>query len=145
VTSQKVAGDTILSETSPSKESPKVYQLFTDDKGRRCAEIAPEETIGIRALGITDVARIERNEHAYVVLDLPGSRGAIRIRDILIVWSKRNKKLFVRWKQFRTNQVRDGRTVFLDAASPISKAGRDAYEDVILTIYRQILKESEPV
>lgn len=122
--------------------SEKTYQLSRDSHNRLCAEIAKGVTVGIKVLSETDPRRIERNEHAYAVLDLQTPLGLIRIRDIRILWSEPNKRFFLRWRQWRTGKMRNDRPEFLDVAGPQDKETRVRFTAKILEVFDQIKKEA---
>lgn len=122
--------------------SEKTYQFSRDSHNRLCAEICKGATVGIKVLSETDPRRIERNEHAYAVLDLQTPLGLIRIRDIRILWSEPNKRFFLRWRQWRTGKMRNDRPEFLDVAGPQDKETRVRFTEKILEVFNQIKQEA---
>ncbi len=117
------------------------YQLQMDSYNRMCATIAKGVEVGIKVLALTDTRRIEKNEHAYAVLDLSTPLGIIRIRDIRIVWSETNERFTLRWRQWRTGKSRDQRPEYLDVAGPRDKETRLKYGGAILAVFEQIRNE----
>ena len=115
------------------------YELYPDSHNRQAADIAEGVTVGIKVLSLTDTRRIERNEHAYVVLDLITPFGPMRIRDIRILWSEPNQQFFLRWRQWKTGIVHDGRPRYLDIAGPRDKETRVRLGEAILAVFKQIL------
>jgi hypothetical protein len=117
------------------------YQLQMDSYNRMVATVAKGVEVGIKVLSMTDTRRIEKNEHAYAVLDLITPLGPIRIRDIRIVWSEPNKRFFLRWRQWRTGKMRNERAEYLDVAGPRDKETRLKYGEAILEVFEQIRAE----
>ena len=122
--------------------SEKTYQIDRDSHNRLCASIGEGLTVGIKVLSETDPRRIERNEHAYAVLDIQTALGCLRIRDIRVLWSETHERFFVRWRQWHTGQFRNDRKEYLDVAGPQDRNTRDAFEDVILDVFEQIKEEA---
>lgn len=122
--------------------SEKTYQISRDSNNRLCAEIAKGVAVGIKVLSETDPRRIERNEHAYAVLDLETSMGRIRIRDIRVCWSEPNQRFYLRWKQWKTGKMRNDRPEYLDIAGPQDRETRQRFSEKILDVFDQIKKEA---
>lgn len=118
------------------------YQLSRDSLNRLCTEIAPGVTVGIKVLSETDPRRLERGEHAYAVLDLATPLGPVRIRDIRVMWSKTNERFFLRWRQWKTGKVRDGRPEYLDVAGPQDRETRALFSEKIIEVFAQIKQEA---
>lgn len=119
------------------------YQLTPDANHRMCTDIAPGMRVGITVLGVTDRDRIEKGEHAYAVLDIDTPFGNIRIREIRILWSKTNKRFFLRWKQWKTGRRAQGRPQWLAIAAPQDKDSRAAFEEAIVAVFLQIQEEGQ--
>ena len=118
------------------------YELGYDSWNRVQADIAEDLTVGIKVLSETDQRRIEKGTHAYVVLDLRTSFGMIRIRDIRIQWSVPNQRHFIRWRQWFTGRIRDGRKEYLDVGGPLDPDTRNKFADSILDVFAQIKEEA---
>jgi hypothetical protein len=118
------------------------YELRRDSFNRVQADIAEDVTVGIRVLSETDQRRIEKNTHAYCVMDIRTSLGVIRIRDIRIQWSEQNQRHFIRWRQWNTGRIRDGRKEYLDVAGPLDPETRTKFADAILDVFAQIKEEA---
>lgn len=117
------------------------YQLQMDSYNRMTAVIAKGVEVGIKVLSMTDTRRIEKNEHAYAVLDVNTPLGIIRIRDIRIVWSANNEQFYLRWRQWRTGKMRNERPEYLDVAGPRDKETRLKFGAAILAVFEQIREE----
>ncbi len=118
------------------------YELRRDSWNRVQADIAEDLTVGIKVLSETDQRRIEKGTHAYCVLDLRTSLGVIRIRDIRVQWSEPNQRHFIRWRQWNTGRIRDGRKEYLDVAGPLDPDTRNKFADAILDVFSQIKEEA---
>ena len=118
------------------------YELRRDSWHRVQADIGQDLTVGVKVLAETDQRRIEKRTHAYVVLDLRTSFGVIRIRDIRIQWSEQNQRHFIRWRQWHTGRIRDGRKEYLDVAGPLDPDTRNKYAGAILDVFNQIKEEA---
>lgn len=121
---------------------PEKYELRRDSWNRVQADIAEDVTIGIKVLSETDERRIEKQTHAYVVMDLRTSLGPIRIRDIRIQWSVENQRHFIRWRQWFTGRIRDGRKEYLDVGGPLDPDTRRKFAGLILDVFAQIKEEA---
>jgi len=118
------------------------YELRRDSFNRVQADIAEDLTVGIKVLSETDERRIDKNTHAYCVLDLRTSMGVLRIRDIKIQWSDPNQRHFIRWRQWNTGRLREGRKEYLDVAGPLDPDTRNKYASAILDVFAQIKEEA---
>ena len=118
------------------------YELRRDSWNRVQADIAEDLTVGIKVLSETDERRIDKNTHAYCVLDLRTSMGVIRIRDIKVQWSDPNQRHFIRWRQWNTGRIRGGRKEYLDVAGPLDPDTRNKYANAILDVFAQIKEEA---
>lgn len=118
------------------------YKIRRDEFNRLQADLDDELTVGIKILSETDQRRIEKNTHAYCVLDIRTSLGVIRIRDIRVQWSERNQQYFIRWRQWPTGKMRDDRKEYLDVAGPLDRGTRDKFADAILEVFSQIKEEA---
>ncbi len=118
------------------------YQIEHDSHGRWRAQIDEEMDVGVKILSETDVKRVEKNVHAYAVLDVRTQLGPLRIRNIQIMFSRKNQRHFVRWQQWETGKVRDGRDEWLDVAGPLDRVTRRKFEEVILAVFQQVRDEA---
>lgn len=118
------------------------YELRRDSWNRVQADITEDATVGIKMLPETDPRRIDKNTHAYCVLDLRTTFGVIRIRDIRVQWSDPNQRHFIRWRQWYTGRERDGRKEYLDVAGPLDATTRGKFADAILDVFTQIKEEA---
>ncbi len=118
------------------------YELRRDSFNRVQTDIGVDLTVGIKVLSETDERRIEKNTHAYCVLDLRTSMGVIRIRDIKVQWSDPNQRHFIRWRQWNTGRLREGRKEYLDVAGPLDPDTRNKYAGAILDVFNQIKEEA---
>lgn len=121
--------------------SEKTYQISQDSHNRLCAEIAEGVTVGFQVLDKNDWRYINRNERAYVVLDIETPLGRIRIRDVRLLRSATRGCFFLRWKQWKTGKFREGRPEYLDVAGPHNREGRDLFSAAILAVFEQLRKE----
>lgn len=119
------------------------YEIIRDSHNRLCAEISESVTAGVKILSVTDERRQEKNTHAYIVLDIKTELGPIRIRDIRVMWSQENERYFLRWRQWPTGHVRDGRKEYLDVAGPLDRETRKKFEEAILAVFHQVREEAE--
>ncbi len=122
-------------------EPKKVYTLTMDSYSRMVAKIAVGVEVGIKVLSMTDTRRIQKNEHAYAVLDISTPLGPIRIRDIRILYSSKNEQFYLRWRQWRTGKMRAERPEFLDVAGPRDRETRLNFAKDILAVFAQIREE----
>lgn len=118
------------------------YHLSMDSYNRMVAEICKGVEVGIKVLSMTDTRRIQKNEHAYAVLDISTPLGPVRIRDIRIVWSEPNQRFYLRWRQWRTGKMRNNRPEYLDVAGPRDKETRLKYSEAIIAVFEQIQEEA---
>lgn len=118
------------------------YTLTRDSWNRVQADISPDVSVAIKVLAETDARRIEKQTHAYAVLDIRTDFGPIRIRDVRIQWSVQNERFFIRWRQWSTGRMRDGRKEYLDVAGPLDPDTRSKFADAILDLFAQIKEEA---
>lgn len=118
------------------------YTIERDSHNRLRAEVDEDLAVGIKILAETDPRRVERNVHGYAVLDIYTALGPIRIRDIRVMWSPTNERYFLRWRQWNTGKMRDGRKEYLDVAGPQDRDTRRAFESVILGVFAQVREEA---
>jgi len=118
------------------------YTIERDSHNRLRAEVDEDLAVGIKILAETDPRRVERNVHGYAVLDIRTALGPIRIRDIRIMWSSTNERYFLRWRQWNTGKMRDGRKEYLDVAGPHDRDTRRAFESEILGVFAQVREEA---
>lgn len=119
------------------------YVIQRDSHNRLCADLTDDVTVGVKILSVTDERRQEMNTHAYIVLDIRTELGPIRVRDIRVMWSQENERYFLRWRQWPTGHVRDGRKEYLDVAGPLDRETRKKFEEAILAVFQQVREEAE--
>lgn len=119
------------------------YTIERDSHYRLRAEITDSFAVGIKLLAEDHARRVGQRVHAYVVVDLRTELGPWRLRDIRIIWSPENTRHFVRYKQFKTGKVRDGRPEYLDVAGPLDHDTRAKVSEAILDVFHQIKEESK--
>lgn len=119
------------------------YHIQRDSHNRLCADLSDSVTAGVKILSETDERRVERNTHAYVVLDIRTEMGPIRIRDIRVMWSQEREQYFLRWRQWKTGKERDGRPEYLDVAGPLDRETRKKFEEAILAVFHQVREEAQ--
>lgn len=120
----------------------KRFELTRDSHNRLCTEIAEGMTVGVKLLAEGSKRRIEKGVHGYAVLDLTTPLGLFRIRGIEIMWSEKNERFFLRWRQFGTGNVRNGRPEYLDVVGPHSPESRAKVEDQIVAVFKQVLADA---
>jgi len=118
------------------------YHIERDSHNRLRADISEDTAVGIKILAETDPRRVERGVHAYAVLDVKTSFGLLRIREIRVMFSQENDRYFLRWRQWNTGKIRDGRTEYLDVAGPLDRETRRKYEEEILNVFHQVREEA---
>ena len=118
------------------------YNIERDSHNRLRAQITENLAVGIKILSETDPRRVEKNVHAYAVLDMQTELGTIRMRDIRIMFSSLNDAYFLRWKQWNTGKIRDGRKEYLDIAGPLDRDARKNLEEHILRVFHQVRSEA---
>jgi len=118
------------------------YNIERDSHNRLLAEINDDVSVGIKILAETDPRRVEKNVHAYAVLDVRTGLGPVRIRDIRIMFSQENERYFLRWRQWNTGKLRDGRKEYLDVAGPRDRETRRKFEEQILNVFHQVRSEA---
>lgn len=123
--------------------SEKTYQLNQDSHSRWVAEIAEGVRVGIKVLSEVDPRRVESGEHAYAVLDLDTPLGPLRIRDIRILWSARHERFQLRWRQWKTGKIRNGRPEYLDVAGPQNRETRIRFAEAILDVFLQLKEQAK--
>lgn len=119
------------------------HRIVRDAHNRLCAEVSESITVGIKILGETDERRVEKGVHAYAVLDIRTEFGPIRARNIRVMWSTQNQRHFLRWPQWNTGRVRDGRPEYLDVFGPHDRDTRTNFEKMILEVFQQIRDEAQ--
>jgi len=97
----------------------------------------------VTVIGLTDPRRLTRNEHAYAVLDINTGLVPIRVRDIKLVFSPNKKRLIVKWRKWKTGFRRGDCDEWLDIAGPPKQEDREALDEIIIAVYKQIVQESE--
>lgn len=122
--------------------SDQQYVIVRDSFHRLRAEVTDDIAVGIKLLSEDHPRRVEQNIHAYVVVDLMTELGPWRIRDIRIVWSAENERHFVRYRQWKTGKVREGRDEWLDVAGPLDRETRAKIQESILGVFHQIKEEA---
>jgi DNA-binding cell septation regulator SpoVG len=118
------------------------YIIVRDSFNRLRAEITESFAIGVKLLAEDHPRRVEQHVHAYVVADLRTELGPWRIRDIRVMWSPENERYFVRYRQWKTGKIRDGREEWLDVAGPLDRETRAKVQDAILGVFSQIKEEA---
>ncbi len=118
------------------------YQFRRDSWNRLQTDIGESLTIAIKMLSETDERRMLKKVHAYVILDIRTEFGPLRVRDIRVQWSEKNQQHFIRWRQWNTGRVRDGRDEYLDVCGPLDGATRNKFGDTILDVFAQIKEEA---
>ena len=121
------------------------YTLTRDSWNRVQADISPDVSVAIKVLAETDARRIEKQTHAYAVLDIRTDFGPIRIRDVRIQWSVQNERFFIRWRQWSTGRMRDGRKEYLDVAGPLDPDTRSKFADAIARRTSRAMPRYEPM
>lgn len=119
------------------------HRIVRDAHNRLCAEVSESITVGIKVLDETDERRVEKGVHAYAVLDIKTEFGPIRARNIRVMWSTQNQRHFLRWPQWNTGNVRDGRPEYLDVFGPHDRTTRTNFEKMILEVFQQIRAEAQ--
>ena len=114
------------------------YTIERDSFHRMRAQITEDFAVGVKLLAEDHQRRIDQRIHAYVVVDIRTELGPWRIRDIRVIWSPENERHFVRYRQWRTGKVRDGRDEWLDVAGPLDRETRAKVSEAILTVFYQI-------
>ncbi len=118
------------------------YVIVRDSYNRMRAEITDSFAVGVKLLAEDHRRRVENQVHAYVVADLRTEVGPWRIRDIRIVWNEKKQKFLVRYKQWKTGKMRDGKEEYLDVAGPLDAETRAKVGEIILSVFFQIKEEA---
>lgn len=118
------------------------FETFRDSQNRVCAQIAEGVTAAIKIFSETDERRTQKNQHGYCVMDLGTAFGQIRIRDIKIMWSQKNSRFYLRWRQWPTGGQRGDKPEFLDVAGPRDKETRDRFQDALLQLFLQLKEQA---
>jgi DNA-binding cell septation regulator SpoVG len=118
------------------------YVIVRDSFNRLRAEISESFAIGVKLLAEDHPRRVEQHVHAYVVADLRTELGPWRIRDIRVMWSPENERFFVRYRQWKTGKIREGREEWLDVAGPLDRETRSKVQEAILGVFSQIKEEA---
>ncbi len=121
---------------------PGQYVIVRDSFNRLRAEITDSFAVGVKLLAEDHPRRVEQHVHAYVVADLRTELGPWRIRDIRIMWSPDNERYFIRYRQWKTGKVREGRDEWLDVAGPLDRETRKKVQEEILRVFYQIKDEA---
>ena len=121
---------------------PGKHVIVRDSFNRLRAEITDSFAIGVKLLAEDHARRVEQHVHAYVVADLITELGPWRIRDIRIMWSPKNERYFIRYRQWKTGKVRDDREEWLDVAGPQDRETRRKVQEAILSVFFQIKEEA---
>lgn len=120
----------------------KRFAIERDSHNRLRADITEDLAVGIKILAETDSRRMERGVHGYAVLDVRTSLGPLRGRDIKVMWSETNQRYFLRWPQWPTGKIRDGRKEYLDVFGPLDPDTRAKLEGEILAVFHQVREEA---
>ncbi len=118
------------------------YQFRRDSWNRLQTDISESLTVAIKILSETDERRMLKKVHAYVILDVRTEFGPLRVRDIRVQWSEKNQRHFIRWRQWNTGRIRDGREEYLDVCGPLDGATRGKFGEAILDVFAQIKEEA---
>lgn len=118
------------------------YVIVRDSFNRLRAEITDSFAVGVKLLAEDHPRRVEQHVHAYVVADLRTELGPWRIRDIRVMWSPENERYFIRYRQWKTGKIREGREEWLDVAGPLDRETRSKVQDAILGVFSQIKEEA---
>lgn len=118
------------------------YIIVRDSFNRLRAEITESFAVGVKLLAEDHPRRVEQHVHAYVVADLRTELGPWRIRDIRVMWSPENERYFIRYRQWKTGKIREGREEWLDVAGPLDRETRAKVQDAILAVFVQIKDEA---
>ena len=119
------------------------YTLERDSFNRWRTEITDSFAVGVKLLAEDHRRRVEQRVHAYVVVDLRTELGPWRLRDIRVIWSPENNRYFIRYKQWKTGKIRDGRPEYLDIAGPLDQGTRAKVSEAILGVFLQIKEEAK--
>lgn len=120
----------------------KRFAIERDSHNRLRADISDDMAVGIKILAETDPRRMEKGVHGYAVLDVRTTLGPLRIRDIKVMWSETNQRYFLRWRQWPTGKIRDGRKEYLDVVGPLDPDTRAKLEGEILGVFHQVREEA---
>jgi len=118
------------------------YVIVRDSFNRLRVEITESFAVGVKLLAEDHPRRVEQHVHAYVVADLRTELGPWRVRDIRVMWSPENERNFIRYRQWKTGKLRDGREEWLDVAGPLDRETRSKVQDAILAVFFQIKDEA---
>jgi len=118
------------------------YTIVRDSFNRLRANVTDSFAVGFKLLAEDHPRRVEHNVHAYVVADILTELGPWRIRDIRVMWSPDNERYFIRYRQWKTGKVRDGRDEWLDVAGPQDRETRSKVSEAILGVFAQIKDEA---
>lgn len=118
------------------------YVIVRDSFNRLRVELSESLAIGVKLLAEDHPRRVEQHVHAYVVADLRTELGPWRIRDIRVMWSPENERFFVRYRQWKTGKIREGREEWLDVAGPLDRETRAKVQDAIIGVFSQIKDEA---
>jgi DNA-binding cell septation regulator SpoVG len=121
---------------------PGQYIIARDSFNRLRAEVTDSFAVGVKLLAEDHPRRVEQHVHAYVVADVRTELGPWRIRDIRVMWSPQNEQYFIRYRQWKTGKVRDGREEWLDVAGPLDRETRSKIQEAILAVFYQIKDEA---
>jgi len=113
-------------------------EIERDEHDRLVIHVGEDLSIGLKMLSESDLERTERGTHAYGVVDLATELGPIRIRNVRVFWNARLNKYQVRWYQWRTGKLRNGRSEYLDVAGPQDQETRKKFAELILQLFNQI-------
>ncbi len=118
------------------------YEIVRDSFNRLRAEVTDSFAVGVKLLAEDHPRRVEHNVHAYVVADLRTELGPWRIRDIRVMWSPENERFYIRYRQWKTGKIREGREEWLDVAGPLDRDTRSKVQESILAVFFQIKDEA---
>lgn len=121
----------------------KKFTIVRDSFNRLRVKINRSFAVCIKVLAEDHPRRVERNVYAYVVVDIGTSLGTWRIRDIRIMWSPQNKRYFLRYRQWKTGQIREGQDEWLDVAGPLDQNARAKVQETVLAVFTQIRAEAK--
>ena len=118
------------------------YEIVRDSFNRLRAEVTDSFAVGVKLLAEDHPRRVENNVHAYVVADLRTELGPWRIRDIRVMWSAENERFYIRYRQWKTGKIREGREEWLGVAGPLDRDTRSKVQESILAVFFQIKDEA---